>query len=82
MFHTRCYVALIIMDKYGVVVHGDKRDYEISIATEKNFKWANQSWGWFSLDKILIKNGKDATDEEWNKILTITQKMCNGINAT
>lgn len=69
------------MEKYSVVIHGTKENYEISIATESNLKWANQSWGWFGLNKILVKDGRDATDEKWNEILTIAQKMCNGLNA-
>jgi len=70
------------MEKYSVVIHGNKKKYEISIATESNLKWANQSWGWFGIDKILIKDGADATDNEWANILEIAQKMCDGINAT
>lgn len=69
------------MEKYSVVIHGDKKNYEVSIAAESNLEWANQSWGWFGLKKILVKDGKAATDEEWNKILTIAKKMCDGLNA-
>ena len=68
------------MEKYSVVVNGDKSIYEVSIASESNLDAASQSWGWYGIDKILIKEGRNATDEEWNEVLTIAQKMCDGIN--
>lgn len=69
------------MEKYSVVVHGDRECYEVSIASESNLEWAKQSWGWLGIEKILVKSGRDAKEEEWNKILKMAQKMCDGLNA-
>jgi hypothetical protein len=68
------------MRKYTVLILGDKDDHEVSIVTKSHVEIHGDSYGWFSLDKILISSGEVESEEEWNDILETAKGLCEREN--
>lgn len=69
-------------EKYSVLVHGDRKSfYEVSVIADSNTH-GRVSWGWCDQkEKILIKGGYVAQEDEWEHILNLANGVCKHMNS-